>query len=305
MRKFIAILTATVGLLIGCKKAETSAPSAAADPSRKVYKARGVVKEFEGPTRAQIAHEKIPDYMEAMTMGLEVKNANEFAGVKVGDQIAFDMVVTKDDGWIENVRKIGGGAPVVENTLTNSNTNLPPNVRVVRNVPVLNEGDLMTDYPLVTEEGKKIRLSDFKGQALAFSFIFTRCPFPTYCPRMNSNFEKAAQELAKPSNPTNWHFLSISFDTDVDTPEVLKKYAGRYERPAAKWNFVTSDIAEIDAITQQFGLIFTKATGTINHNLRTVIVDAAGRVQKIYIGNEWTVEEFVEEMKKAAAMKGP
>ena len=39
------------------------------------------------------------------------------------------------------------------------------------------------------------------------------------------------------------------------------------------------------------------------HNLRTLVIDAKGRLQKIYLGNEWTAEEFAEEMLKAAAAK--
>jgi protein SCO1/2 len=122
---------------------------------------------------------------------------------------------------------------------------------------------------------------------------------------MNANFEKAGKELAKDLKETNWHLLSISFDTEVDTPEQLKKYAARYDRDAGKWSFATGDISDIEALTQQVGLVFRKGAGTIDHNLRTVIVDAAGRVQKMYIGNEWSVDEFVDEMKRAAEAKGP
>jgi protein SCO1 len=304
MTKLILIAAASLLLVSGCKKSEPQtgassggSPTAAPSTNRQVYKVRGVVKEFESPTRAKIAHEEIPGYMAAMTMPLDVKNANEFAGIKIGDQIAFDMVVTQDDGWIENVKRLAASSAPVEDT------NAAPQFRQVRNVEPLSAGDVMTDYPFVTEEGKSIRLSEFKGKAVAFTFIFTRCPFPTFCPRMNSNFEKAAKELAKPGSPTNWHFLSISFDTEVDTPEVLKKYATRLERDPAKWNFVTGEIDEIEAISRQFGLVFMKRPGTIDHNLRTVVVDAAGRVQKVFVGNEWSVEEFVEEMKKAAAVK--
>jgi len=39
------------------------------------------------------------------------------------------------------------------------------------------------------------------------------------------------------------------------------------------------------------------------HNLRTLVIDARGRLQKIFVGNEWSPDEFVEEMKKAAAAK--
>lgn len=287
--------------LAGCSE-KPAAPAAPAPVStnanRTVYKTRGVVKEIVSPTRARIAHEDIPGYMQAMTMPLDVKNTNEFANLKDGDEITFDMIVTPEDGWIENVAKTGRNVPQTNTTDTKK-------FRRVREVEPLEVGSVMPDYPFVTEEGKKIRLSDFKGQALGLTFIFTRCPFPAFCPRMTDYFGKAAAELLKEGNPTNWHFLSITFDPEFDTPERLKQYAQlKYpKRPADKWNFVTSEMIEIDAITEQFGLAFAFRDGTIDHNLRTVVIDAAGKVQQILIGNEWPVEDLVTEMKKAAAAK--
>jgi protein SCO1/2 len=302
MRRFgFSVLLMTLALFASCHPRENATLDGSAPKrgdGRKVYHARGVIKGFPSPTTVKIAHEEIPGYMAAMTMALGVKNTNELKGMIVGDQITFDVVVTKDDGWIENLKSLGAAPPV-----TQTNTNETPHFRRVRDVDPLSVGDTMPDYPFVTEDGKRIRLSDFKGQAIALTFFFTRCPFPTFCPRMSSNFEKAAKELSKPGNPTNWHFLSISFDTEVDTPEQLKRYATRYEHDPSKWNFVTSELIEIDAITEQFGVVFAKQNGSINHNLRTVVIDANNKIQQILVGNEWSVDEFVAEVKKAAQAK--
>ena len=54
---------------------------------------------------------------------------------------------------------------------------------------------------------------------------------------------------------------------------------------------------------EQFGLAFPREGAIFNHNLRTVVVDAQGRVQKVFIGNEWKVEDLVAEIVKAAAAK--
>lgn len=297
MRIFLTIVS-SLALLCGCGQKPSPAPVAnAASTNHTVYKVRGVVQEFQTPMRAKIAHEEIPGYMEAMTMPLDVKNANEYAGIKVGDTITFDMIVTADDGWIENVKQ------TTATNATTAATSQVPRFRQVRDVDPLSVGDKMPDYPFVTEEGQPLRLSDLKGQAIGFTFIFTRCPFPTFCPRMNSNFEKAAAELSKPGSPTNWHMLSISFDPEFDTPKRLKDYAARFKRDPAKWNFVTGEMIEIDAITEQFGLAFANRNGTIDHNLRSVVIDATGKIQQIFIGNEWTAEEFTAEMKKATEAK--
>lgn len=276
--------------------------------NRQVYRVKGLVKEVLSPKRVKVAHEEIPGYMVAMTMPFDVKNTNELVGINKGDQITFDMVVTDDDGWIEHVARVGGptnDAPATSFAQTNktaSGTNEVLSFRRVREVEPLAVGDVMPDYPFVTEEGKPLRLSELKGQAVAFTFIFTRCPFPTFCPRMSSNFEKVAQEMQK-AGLTNWHLLSISFDPKFDTPERLKEHARKFQRDPEKWNFVTGEMIEIDAITEQFGLVFANRNGSIDHNLRSVIVDANGRIRDIYIGNEWPVAEFVDEFIQAARAK--
>ncbi len=37
--------------------------------------------------------------------------------------------------------------------------------------------------------------------------------------------------------PTNWHFLSVSFDPEFDTPETLKRYGEYYDYDPAHWSF--------------------------------------------------------------------
>lgn len=302
MRRVFTVGVIASGLLFaGCNKASKNAAESSPtggttnSTSRQVYKTRGVVKEVVSPTRARIAHETIPGYMPAMTMPLDAKNTNELAGIKEGDQITFDLVATEDDGWIENVKRVGE-APMVT-----GDTNQGVNFVKTRAVDPLLVGDVVPDYPFVNEAGKAIKLSDFKGKAVGLTFIFTRCPFPTFCPKMTSNFEKAAAELAKAGGPTNWHLLSISFDPEYDTPEKLREHASRFKRDASKWSFVTSEKIEIQALTEQLGLMFANRNGTIDHNLRTAIIGPDGKLRANYVGNEWDVNEFIAEMKKAAA----
>jgi protein SCO1/2 len=97
--------------------------------------------------------------------------------------------------------------------------------------------------------------------------------------------------------------LSISFDPEWDTPARLALYARQYSPDPAHWQFVTSDFWNLDGLTEQLGLQFWKASGSISHNLRTAVFDTRGRLQTNIIGNEWKVEDFVAEMKKAAQVK--
>jgi protein SCO1/2 len=298
-RVLFSLLVLTAALAVaGCKN------------DQQVFEVKGVVKELKpnGKT-AVIAHETIPDYMDAMTMDFDVKNKRELEGLKSGDAIVFRMVVTKDEGWIENVRKLPPAAPANASQVISIQTTNDTNAVTFRRSPMvepLNIGDAVPDYKFTNQFGQPISLSQFRGRALGLTFFFTRCPFPTFCPRMSQNFQASQRALkAKRDGPKNWALLSISFDPAWDTPERLRKYTEAYNVDTNHWQLATSDLWTIDGITDQLGLTFYRATATAlpEHNLRTVVIDAQGRLQKVFVGNEWSVDEFVSEMLKAAAVK--
>ena len=96
--------------------------------------------------------------------------------------------------------------------------------------------------------------------------------------------------------------LTLSFDPEWDTPSRLQAYAERYHYQPDHWSFATGELIDITAIAEQFGMLFwheSEGSG-ISHNLRTVVVNTQGRVQKIIPENKWTSDELVPEMIRAA-----
>jgi protein SCO1/2 len=298
----IAMLIAA-GLLLAtlaCRQNNAQAPTSAATKTNlQVYQVKGVVREvIAEKKKVKITHEEIPNYMEAMTMLFDVKNAGELNGLQPGDSVSFRMLVTDDDGWIDQVKRLDSPRTPLPSE--------PPPFRRVRDVEPLAVGDKLPDYTFTNALGRVVRLSEFQGRALGFTFIFTRCPFPTFCPRLSSSFAEAAEKLtAMPGGPTNWHLLSITIDPDYDTPERLKAYAARYKADPAHWDHVTGTLIDITAIGEQFGLQFWRSNPNepVNHNVRTVVVDATGRIQWITPDNEWKPEVLVEQMVRAARAK--
>ena len=300
----VLLLSGSLSLAaLSCKQGETTATPAAPTPSTatnlQTFQVKGVVREIlPERKKIKITHEDIPGYMEAMTMLLDVKDAKELTGLQAGDSLSFRMLVTDDDGWIDQLKK-----------LDEPRTPLPasePPLRRVRDVEPLAVGDAMPDYAFTNTQGRVLRLSEFKGKAFAITFIFTRCPFPTFCPRLSLGFEETQRQLkARTGGPTNWHLFSLTIDPDYDTLPRLQDYAARYKADPAHWDHLTGELIDITAISEQFGLQFWRANPSepINHNVRTVVIDAAGRVQWITPETDWKPEQLVEQLIKAAAVK--
>jgi protein SCO1/2 len=269
----------------------------AAGKTNQVFEVKGVIKELkpDGKT-VEIRHEAVTNYMPAMVMPFEAKEPKELVGLKAGDQVKFRMTVTDGDVWIDQIQKLNAGNP----------NQLPSKAGVFhfsRDLEPLQVGDALPEYHFTNQLGQAVSTSQFKGEAVAITFIFTRCPLPNFCPKMTSNFQDVEKKLLGMANgPTNWHLLTISFDPEFDTPEILKAYAERYKADPKHWDFLTGDISEIATISEQFGQMFWKDEGALNHNLRTAVIDASGKVRKVFQGNTWTTEEMVAEMVKGAGV---
>jgi protein SCO1/2 len=284
-------LVCLAALLTACNK-KTSQPV----PSMQVYAAKGVIKEIEpdGKT-AVIRHEAIPGYMQAMTMPFEVRDTNLLRGLKAGDAISFKLAVTPTEGWIADLTKLD--SPAREAAPPPSP---PPVTQASRALEPLEPGDRLPDYHFTNELGEAVSLSQFKGQVLAFTFFFTSCPFPEFCPRMTSNFAQAERQLEQMTNaPAHWHLLSISFDPVHDTPQRLATYAMAADYDRNHWNFLTGDEDQISGLAEQMGENYWHEGGSIGHNLRTVVVDPSGHIRYIIGGSKWTVSDLVQEIVQA------
>lgn len=275
----------------GVKAAEFSQPSKANQTNSRTFIAKGVVEEIKPDEQIiVIRHEAISNYMAAMTMPFKVKTPAELAGFQRGDEITFQLHVTETESWVEHVRKIGTIAP----EKIKKNDKLQTVEPSAKN-PLL-------DFKFTNELGQAVSLNDFRGQALAITFFYTRCPLPEFCPRLSKNFQEASQKLESMTNaPANWHFLSISFDTDFDSPEMLKAYGESYAYDPAHWSFLTGPPDKIAELARGSGASYEFDDGTFNHNFRTLIIDASSRLQMVFPTGGNLSGQIVAEIVKAAA----
>lgn len=294
MKPFICFAFVLILLVAGCKPNSSTPPSAAT--TNQTFAVRGVIQQIPADhCHVTIKHEKIPGYMAAMTMDFSVRDTNTLAGFAPGDEISFTLVVTADDDWIENLQhtgKVGGVSG-------------PPGWHAAE--PELAVGDALPDCEFTGETGRAVRFSDFRGRAVAFTFFFTSCPLPEYCPRMNKHFAEARNILLADSNaPVNWQLLSISFDSAVDQPLVLANYGNIYRGTNAdRWLFAVASTDTLAGLAPKVDLNFWRENGSISHNLRTVVLDGGGKISKQFDGNDWTPEQLADAIRAAAKTNAP
>jgi len=292
------VSAALSGWLISTCVGTAAEPLSSAELSKsgeQTFAARGVIKELMPEGRSVlISHEAITNFMDSMTMPFKVREPKEFTDLRAGDRIAFLLHVTQTESWIGQIARIGT-APLDEarQEIKSTATEMP---RVRATHPLLT-------FKFTNELGHAVSLSDFRGQALAITFFFTRCPIPDYCPRLSKNFEEASRKLSSMTGyPTNWHFLSVSFDTQFDTPRVLKAYAEMYHYDPAHWSFLTGPAYQIGDLARLSDVTFERDGGSFNHNFRTLIIDPNGHLQTVFPTGGNLSDAIVDEVLKAVAV---
>jgi protein SCO1/2 len=231
-----------------------------------------------------VAHQAIPNYMRAMTMPFKVHDARLLMPVAIGDSIQATLAVSHTESWLEQIALAVKGetpAPLTPEEIITS--------RVFRT------GEPFPDEALLNQDGKVVRLSSFRGKAVAMTFIYTRCPLPDFCVRMSSHFARIQRLLTGDAELAGkWQLLSVSFDPKFDRPAALKRYAAGYEADFSVWEFLTDPDTRgpvLRKLANGLGLEYSEDEGLIDHNLRTVLIDPDGKLVKVIGGNEWKPEE--------------
>ncbi len=265
------------------------------------YLVRGILKEIkQDEQQLVITHEAIPNFMQTMTMPFNVKESSIFSKVMPGEKLHFQLHVTENESWIDHIEKLESPPSVGSDSRVFSKVDLHPEPKT--NSTARSSNSLLRTYKFTNELGQAVSLSDFRGQALALTFIFTRCPIPEFCPRLTRNFEEVQRKLKQIENaPTNWHLISVTFDPANDTPEVLKAYGKSFQYDPAHWSFLTGPKEKIAEFARACDVKFDPENGLFNHNFRTLIIDTSNRLQMVFPTSGDLSVSIVQELLKAAS----
>jgi protein SCO1/2 len=252
-----------------------------------------------GPARKSVVvkHEEIKGFMPAMTMPYEVQDANALNGLAPGDLINATLVVISNGAYLTDIKKVGQ-APLEKPPAD------APMPSASSGFELLKPGEMVPDTPLVDQDGRKRSFSGFRGSPLVVTFIYTKCPLPTFCPLMDRHFAAMQKPLAADPALHKVHLVTVSFDPVTDTPPVLKQHARTLGADLTRWTFLTGDRDDVDKFAARFGVSVGRAPNDardITHNLRTAIVDADGKLVKVYTGNDWSPDQVLADLKSLAS----
>lgn len=169
-------LCALLAFSVACNRGTSQPGAATGRETAKRYSLKGrVISVDRNAGTAIIDNEPIAGFMDAMIMPYPIKLPSTLVQLQPGDSITADVVVEGPGKyWLKNVKVTGHSkAPAGTPTAT---------------VHMPNPGDPVPDFKLINQNGKRISLHQYRGQTLLLTLIYTRCPFPDFCPRVSHEF---------------------------------------------------------------------------------------------------------------------
>ena len=154
--------------------------------------------------------------------------------------------------------------------------------------PIMNA----VDGRVLLEDATSANLFDLmRDRFVLLSFVYTRCTDVNGCPLAKAVFHLVRSRLEeRPNLAAAARLISVSFDPDNDTPEVMRTYRPRSDDGSVEWMFLTTrDRTDLQPILDGYGQYTLREydhngayTGEFAHLLRVFLIDRERRVRNIY-----------------------
>ena len=150
----------------------------------------------------------------------------------------------------------------------------------------------VNEFSLIKPDGNLTNLSDYEGQVLIVSFIYSRCP--DVCPIVSSNLRWLSQELAD-DYETNFSIISVTVDPWWDTQNVLGEYA---DQRNLSWPHLTGDLESLEPIWESFHVGLQTYTNVSNETNEGDSNNTSGRHHPDYLVDHSTATIIIDKEHK-------
>jgi protein SCO1/2 len=292
-QRFVSTLAAAL-LLAAAAACRREAPAPAKEPLKQFH-VKGVIQRVDRPrSEITIAHEAVPGFMDAMTMTFPVRDDPQVIAILApGDKIEATLSLQGDQYWLEKILTKGfvptpAASSAAAGTAPGAITPVPN-----RGISV---GDPVPDFALVDQTGATVRLSQMRGEPVAVTFLYTRCPIATACPMTTAKFSRLQASLEEKGFG---RLLAVTVDPEHDTPAVLADYAKKAGADPKRWKFLTGAPKDVAEVASKFGILYYPDKGQVVHGQGVAVVDPRGRLATIYYGETWQPEHILRDLEAA------
>jgi protein SCO1/2 len=157
-------------------------------------------------------------------------------------------------------------------------------------------GRRLPDFTFRDRLNRLVRLADYRGKPLVVSFVYTGC-FQA-CPVTTQYLAKAVRQAREALGDDAFQVVSIGFNQPFDTPDAMGAFSRQNRISDPRWEFLSPDPKEVEALTRAFGFRFQATPKGFDHITQATIVDAEGVVYRQVYGETFELPLFVGPLKE-------
>lgn len=150
------------------------------------------------------------------------------------------------------------------------------------------------------QNGKVLKIKDFRGKALVVVMIYTSCK--AACPRLVADMRDIESKIPK-SKLEEIDFILVSIDPENDTPEQLKKFSKENFMEASHWNFLQGTTETVQEFANVLAVKYKKITPVdFSHSNIISVFDEKGELvhqqEGLGVNNKETIDMILETIKR-------
>jgi protein SCO1/2 len=248
------------------------------------YIVEGTVVEVRGAREVVVDHGPIKGLMGPMVMPFTVADGVDTGALRPGDRIIARLMLEENGSSLDRIR-VTGYEP-------------PPAVAPQAPLP-LRVGEVLSTFRLQREDGSELILGEGQAGPVLFTFLYTRCPMPEFCP-LTVNRLQAVQKALEGLAPAA-RLVAITLDPAHDTPEVLAAFAQQVGADPARWTFAVAGPDDLRRLAALAALqVNPGADGAIEHGTRWLVLDEKAQLVARYDDQNLPIADVVKALGAAS-----
>jgi protein SCO1/2 len=238
-----------------------------------------------------VSCDRIPGYMDAMVMTFPVPKPENLNGIESSSVVEFLLHVNGESSYADHIRVRSFESMEQEPQEAQRLKFLQNLANPAAEVNPLPRGERVPDFVFMDQTRQRVALSQFAGEVVVLTFIYTRCPNPNYCFRLNSNLGRLQKRFPQRLGQ-DLVLLSIVIDPEHDQGNTLSNYASIWHANPEGWHFLTGPLPDIQKTTRMFGMDFWNGEGVVTHSFHTIVIDPQRKLAANIEGNQFTAQQL-------------
>jgi protein SCO1/2 len=158
-------------------------------------------------------------------------------------------------------------------------------------------GTVAPNFQLVDQFGKQISLSQFKGEPVVLTFLYTHCP--DECPTIANKLYIVMKNLG--SQAQHVGVIAISTDPKGDTLSSVLRFS-QVHHMLPYWHYLMGTQSALSPVWSSYAIYANPAptqdvatSGPVDHTLALYVIDKQGHEQ-VYLGNDFTSAQLTTDL---------